>query len=428
MSRYQSLLQERADLVAQARAIIAAAEAVNRDLTDEEIATDDAINARLEKITDELDREERRREWERTVEASPIKQTVPAQPKAQPEAFKSLGEQLQAVANAVRPGGFMDRRLMAASGLNESIGSEGGFLVQQDFATDLFSQAFNQSEILNRCRAIPISTGANGTKIIMIDETSRAAGSRWGGSRAYWAAEAGTVTASNPKFRTVQLDLKKLMALSYATEENLADAAQLEAVVTESFREELIFAAEDAVIEGTGAGQPLGILNAGCTVSITKETGQAAKTIVAENIDKMWSRMHPAFKRNAIWLINPDVWPQLAALSRAIGTGGEPAFMPAMGMSGVPYTTLYGKPIIEVEYASTLGSVGDIILADLNQYYLAQKGGIQAASSIHVRFLYDEMTFRFVYRLDGQPRFASALTPFKGTNTLSPFITIAVRA
>ena len=413
-----ALQQRRFDLKAEGDAL---AERINAlTATADEQARAGAIVAEIKALDAQIANVEALREQTRN---EPVER-VPAQVRTEPEKFKSLGEQLQTIVKNPE-----DQRLRAAaSGLNESIGSEGGFLVQTDFATDLFSQAFNQSEIMRRCRAIPISTGANGTKISMIDETSRAAGSRWGGARGYWAAEAGTVTASNPKFRQVNLELHKLMALAYATEENLADAAQLETVIGDAFREEMLFMAEDAVINGTGAGQPLGILNAGCTVSVTKEVGQAAATIVAENIDKMWARLHPAFKANAVWFVNPDVWPQLASLSRAVGAGGVAAFMPANGLSGAQYTTLYGKPIVEVEYAQTLGTVGDIILSDLSQYYMAQKGGVVAQSSIHVRFVYDEMCFRFTYRLDGQPRFASALTPFKGSNTLSPFVTLATRA
>jgi HK97 family phage major capsid protein len=188
----------------------------------------------------------------------------------------------------------------------------------------------------------------------------------------------------------------------------------------------MVFAVEDAVIEGTGAGQPLGILNAGCLVSVAKETGQAATTIISENIIKMWARLHPSFKKNAVWLINPDVGPQLDHLTIPAGTGGVKPDYIMYGADGT--WRIKGKPVIEVEYASTLGTVGDIILADFSQYYLATKGGVQAASSAHVRFLYDEMTFRFSYRVDGQPKFASALTPLKGSNTLAPFVVVATRA
>jgi HK97 family phage major capsid protein len=412
------MLQERVDLQTEGNVLLDKPER-----TADEDSRAAQVSERLKVLNEAIAHEELLREQVRNAPAP----GVPAEVRTAPDKFASFGEQLQAVARAQSPNGTVDRRLYkAASGANEGVGSEGGFLVQQDFATDLFSQAFGQSAILSRCRPLPMSTGANSTKIVMIDETSRANGSRWGGVLAYWAAEAATVTATQPKFRDLNIDLKKLFGLAYATEENLADAPQLQSVVGEAFTEEMVFKVEDGVIEGTGAGMPLGVLNAGCTVSVSKETGQAAASIVYENLTKMWARMHPRFKANAVWLINPDVNPALDSLALSVGTGALPANYISYGTDGV--MRIKGKPVIEVEYASTLGTVGDIMLADFSQYYLAQKNGVQAASSIHVRFIYDEMTFRFIYRVDGQPRFASALTPFKGSNTLSPFVTLATRA
>ena len=83
--------------------------------------------------------------------------------------------------------------------------------------------------------------------------------------------------------------------------------------------------------------------------------------------------------------------------------------------------------MIPVEYSNTLGTQGDIVLADYSQYGIVDKGGIQAASSMHVAFLTDEMVFRITYRVDGEPLWNAQLTPFKGSNTLSPFVSLASR-
>lgn len=182
-------------------------------------------------------------------------------------------------------------------------------------------------------------------------------------------------------------------------------------------------------LNGTGAGQLLGIQNAACLVSVAKETGQAADTVLFENIVKMWTRLYARSRANAAWYINQDVEPQLFGMAMSVGTGGVPVFMPAGGISGQPYSTLFGRPIIPIEQAATLGDVGDIILADMSQYLLIDKGAIKGDQSIHVKFLYGENTFRFVYRVNGQPIWKSVLTPFKGTaNTQSPFIVLAERA
>jgi HK97 family phage major capsid protein len=89
---------------------------------------------------------------------------------------------------------------------------------------------------------------------------------------------------------------------------------------------------------------------------------------------------------------------------------------------------LLGRDVIPTEHNATLGTVNDIVLADLSQYIMIDKGAPKQDSSMHVRFINDEMTFRTTYRVDGQPWWNKALTPFAGSNTQSPFITLAVRS
>ena len=316
----------------------------------------------------------------------------------------------------------------AVSGLSEGVPSAGGFLVGTDAAPGLLSRTYEVGELLRRVDMIGISANSNGMTFNAEDETSRADGSRRGGIRAYWAAEATEKDATKPKFRQMALKLNKVIGLCYATDELLADAAALGSWIMSAFPEEMSFVMEDAIYNGTGAGMPLGILGSGCLVSVAKESGQAATTIVAENVINMWSRMWSRSRRNAVWLINQDVEPQLHTLNIPHGTAGQLVYMPPGGLSVSPYATLYARPVLPIEYAPTLGQVGDIMLADMNQYQMINKGGIEAASSIHVRFIYDETCFRFVYRIDGQPKWDSTLTPKSGSsNTLSPFIVLDIR-
>lgn len=367
--------------------------------------------------------------------------------------FKSTGEFLQVVArggderllplrstNPVDEGGYDMvkavgikaigdlRAVKAVSGLSEGVPSAGGFLVGTDMAPGLLSRTYDVGQLLQRVDMVGISANSNSMTFNAEDETSRADGSRRGGIRAYWAAEATEKEATKPKFRQMELKLNKVIALCYATDELLADAAALGSWISTAFPEELSFVIEDAIINGTGAGMPLGILNSGSLVSVAIESGQAITTIVAENVIKMWSRMWSRSRRNAVWLINQDIEPQLYTLNIPHGTAGQLVYMPPGGLSATPYATILGRPVLAIEYAPTLGQVGDIILADLSQYQMINKGGIEAASSIHVRFIYDETCFRFVYRIDGQSKWDSTLTPKSGSsNTLSPFVVLAVR-
>jgi HK97 family phage major capsid protein len=415
--------------------IEAKATAENRDLTDAELsllneigdATDD-----LMKIVATLARRDRTaKALEAPEEALTIQKNKIMEQPVNKDRFSSLGQQMVAVVHAARPGGQVDPRLYnaTASGLNETVPSDGGFLVQQDFVAGLLEDTMKTGILAPKCRPQPISANANSIKINGVDETSRVS-SRFGGIVAYWGSEAELKTKSAPKFRKIELNLHKLIGLCYATDELLADAAALEGFIRAAFPSEFGFQIDDAIINGTGAGCPLGILNAGCLVSQAKETGQKADTIVAENVIKMSSRIFASSFPNAEWYVNQMCLPQLYTMSIAVGTGGQLVFVPPGGLSGAPYGSLLGRPVVPIEQCAALGDVGDIILADLNGYILAQKSGIQSDVSIHVRFLYDESVFRFVLRIDGQPVRASALTPYKGgaTATQSHFIALAERA
>ena len=350
-----------------------------------------------------------------------------------------FGQFLLAVRGAATQPGAIDPRLQkrAALGASEAAPSDGGFLVGTDQSQEILQEMHDVGVLAPRCTEIPISNNSNGIEINGVNETSRVNGSRWGGVLAYWANEAGTVTATKPTFRKVMLKLSKLFALYYATDEVIADAAVLGTLASKAFGEEMAFKVDDAIFEGTGSGQPIGIIGHPSVVSVAKETGQAAATFVYDNAVKMRARMMPRARKNAAWFINVDVEPQLYTMSQAVGTGGS-SVVSGVGPNGVSvyvppgnngnqYGMLLGAPVIPIEFCPTLGTVGDVVLADMSQYLLATKGGLQQAESMHVAFLTSEMTYRFTYRVDGQPARALPLTPFKGSNTQSPFITLVTR-
>ena len=338
--------------------------------------------------------------------------------------FATPAEFYRAIMTAGRSG-RIDPKLMeirAASGLSEAVPSDGGFLVQQDIATGIYeSMRSIGREVLSRVDMM--SVVGNGMKIPAVAETTYASGVVAGGVSAYWMEEAGTKTASKPQFRVMDLSLKKCAALVYATDELLGDAAALSRFISEKAPMAINWQIEDAIINGDGAGKPLGVLNGGGLVTVAKETSQTAKTVVTANIVKMFSRLMPSSIANSAWFVNPDVLPQLMQLS----LNNNPLWMQNNNLVGGPLGTLLGRPVIPCEYCATLGTEGDILLMDLGQYQGIEKAGIEEAMSIHVKFVNDESTFRFVKRFDGQPKVISAITPSHGTNTISPFVSLAVR-
>jgi HK97 family phage major capsid protein len=353
-----------------------------------------------------------------------------------PMKFKNLGEQLLAVRAAMDPSQApgmrkVDRRLAplaAPTGASESINADGAFLVQQDFMEGIFSRSYQTGEILKRVTRIQV--GGNGFGFNAVDETARTTGNRFGGVQGFWIGEGNAPTSSRPKFRQGQLRMKKLGALFYATDELLSDATALGSFASMALEQELKFLAELSIFSGAGAGQPLGILNSPALVTQAAEGGQAATTINTQNVLKMWGRLWAPSRDKAIWVVNQDCLQQLGQLvlgGNATGVGQPLMIQPGQFGNAGPFGQMMSIPVIPLEYCSTLGVVGDIMLLDLSQYLLADKGEPQSAVSIHVNFTSDETVFRFIYRLDGQPMWQNVLTPLNGTNTLSPFIALAAR-
>ena len=417
---------KREDARLKALAILNKAEAEDRFLTEEEQVEIDKLESEIRAWDADISRAEK------ILAVEPEERTAAEEPEVKPtpskdeeKRFATFGEQLLVAYRAATPGGKVDERLStrAASGLNETTPSDGGFLVQQDFVTELLKRTYETGILASRVKKIPISTNANSLKINAVDEDSRANGARWGGVQAFWESEAAELSASRPKFRQMELSLKKLTGLCYATDELLQDAAALEAVIRQAFAEEFGFKMDDAILAGTGEGEPLGILKSESLVTVAIESGQR-ETITVENLIKMWNRLWSRSRANAVWYINQEIEPLLYTLK----IGEVPVYVPAGGLSAKPYGTLFGRPVIPLEQCSAAGELGDIILADLGQYLVIDKGGIKAASSIHVRFLYDENVFRFIYRADGRPVWNKPLSPYKGSASVSPFIALAKRS
>lgn len=313
----------------------------------------------------------------------------------------------------------------AATGMGELIGSDGGFLVPPTFASTIFERVYKENDLLARTDKYTVT--GNSMVFPRNAESSRATGSRWGGVRAYWLQEGATLTRSAPTFGRLTMNLHKLACLAAVTEELIQDSGMaLAQYLNKAFPSEINFLVGDSLVRGTGAGQPQGIKGADCTVTVTRDT---PGHITLNDITAMWARLYRGMgtgeNGGAAWYINQDTTPDLYKLSLGIGTAGVAAYMPPGGLSGKPYATLMGAPVIETEWNDTLGTSGDIILADMSQMVSISKGGMEAQNSMHLYFDSDQQAFRVTFRLDAQPWWASALTPYKGTNTQSPFVILS---
>ncbi|MEH7503282.1 phage major capsid protein [Neobacillus drentensis] len=401
-----------------------------RAMTEDEQKQFDTIETEIKNLEKTIEAQEKVAKAQAAAQqpAPGSKILVPAQPiNHDDKKWRNMGEYLQAVRNAYVPNGSIDNRLTiqnAATGLSGGISSEGGFLLDNQFIEGLQQAMTAESQLAKLIKTIPIGDNTNRLKALGVDENSRANGSRWGGVQAFWAAEADTVAASKPKFRDIDMKLEKLLAFCYVTDELMQDATALEAIIKQAYAEEMAFKVDDAILNGDGVGKPMGILGSGALVTQNKESGQTTGTIVHGNITKMWQRLVARSRSNAVWLINQECEGQLTDMSF---TSGGNTMMSPYAKEYVEKGTIKNRPVITLEQAAGLGTAGDIVLADPSQYLGIDKTKAQADVSIHVRFLYDEQVFRFVYRFNGQTYRTAPITPYKGTNTLSNFIALQAR-
>jgi HK97 family phage major capsid protein len=422
----KALRQKKADIKSKLDGIVSGAEQANRDLTDAERVDFDALMAQMKTVNSDIERAEAMLDEERNQPAAVARVEVGAN-RAEEKPWASLGEQLLAVKKAaVSQGRNVDPRLHAALGSNEQVDAEGGFLVAPEFSSQILQRTYEEGQVTSRCNTMPMSS--NRLVLNALDEDSRVDGQRYGGIQVYRISEAAIYTGTKPRFRQLQLNANKLIGLFYGTEEILDDAPALESWVNTNFPKAFAFQLDNEVINGSGAGQMLGVLNSGAAIVVAEESSQATATVVTANILKMYSRLWAPSRKNAVWWINQDVEQQLYSLTLGSGTAVELLYTPP-GMRGNnnDYGLLMGRPVIPIEQAATLGTQGDIILADQSQYIIGQRSGMRADSSIHVQFTTGEETFRWMLRNDGQPIPKKPLTPYKGTNTLSPFVTLAAR-
>lgn len=357
------------------------------------------------------------------------------------KAFKSAGDFFACVAKA---GGNMDARLAeyaniksAASGQNITTDADGGYLVPPDYAAELLQFAKSASILYPEVR----KTSVSGNRLVenYVESATRKDSSEGvigrSGMLTYWIGEAEKYTANKMKFAQRDTKLHKLTGMAYATDEMLEDVPAMGGIIAEAFRDEFAFKIDDAILHGTGNGMPLGLMNSGnkALVTVAKEADQKAASIVVNNLLKMYNALPANLRSKARWYCNQDVETVLMQLMMQADAGennvlGVPVWMPAGGLSDSPYGRILGMPLIPVEQCSAVGTLGDIALLVPNEYRWIDKGGIKAQTSIHVRFEYDEMAFKFSYRAGGRPMWPNAISAYKGSTVRSPYIVLGDRA
>lgn len=304
--------------------------------------------------------------------------------------------------------------------------SEGGFLVPEEFRSELMQLALESAVVRPRATVIPMQGGK--LHIPMVDETTHN-GSVFGGITFHWTEEGGELEESQAKFASVKLEPWKLTGLAHVPNELVRDWAGFGAFLGQAFPSGMAFSEDSAFLKADGVGKPLGALHPdnGAIILVDAEAGQAAGTILWENVIRMYARMLPTSLGNAVWIASPDVFVQLATMALTVGTGGSAVWL--TDATGAPTLTLLGRPVIMTEKApGTVGNRGDLSFVDLRFYLIGDRQAMEAMSSPHVKFTSDKTSYRIIERVDGTPWLQNAIEPENGGDTLSPFVQLATRA
>jgi HK97 family phage major capsid protein len=340
--------------------------------------------------------------------------------------FPNIAAYLQTIWNKANLKGDAAEKLQRVRDFSEKIPSEGGFLVPEEFRAELLIASLGSAVVRPRARVIPMSSAT--LRFPKIDETSRVS-SVYGGIVVYRTEEGEELVESQAAFGSIKLEATKQTALAHVTNELVKDAPAFGGFIEQTFPEAMAYYEDLDFLLGTGVGEPLGSLNSNNTaiISVAKETGQLASTVLWMNIIRMYARMLPSSLGSAVWLASPDVFVELATMALEVGTGGSAVWL--TDAHGTPVLTLLGRPVIMTERApAALGTRGDLSFVDFGMYLIGDRQMMTAASSEHVKFTSDKTTYRLIARNDGRPWLESPITPHNNSATLSPFVQLETRA
>ena len=332
--------------------------------------------------------------------------------------FKSFGEFLGAVKDASN--GKVDRRFQNT--METGVDAEGGFLVHPEFMTDVTKRLESDESLLAKTKQFVVSSN---NLTLPKDESQP-----WnGGVQASWLGENAQYSATTPNtLSEATFKLHKIGALIHITDELISDSVALESYIRGMAPNAIMHKINSAIISGDGIAKPAGILGSTFKIEVAKEAGQAADTIVARNVLKMYSRMLPQSRGNAAWYINAGCEDQLRLMKD--DAGNFIYLAPGSQMNQTPYGILLGRPVIPMLGSlPQLGNAGDIVFGDLSYYYsIVKAGGMKQAVSAHLKFDYDVQSFKFTMRLDGKVPFTTPVSTEFGGYTMSAFVTLADRA
>lgn len=359
--------------------------------------------------------------------------TVPAEPKQ--DVYKCMGEMLKDVWLATKGDHRASNRLFAwrqknPLGSNEGSNSQGGYAVKPEWADKIWDKARDYPRLLDRTERIPIS--GDTLNIPSLLETSLADGSRHGGVLGYWLAEGAPATSSYPALTQTQCVIQTNVVFAYSTIQLLQDSniEPFDRFIAKYAGLELVWQENQAVTQGAGTTQPVGILNQPALITVTKSSNDSAAMFGMDDLAKMVRSLYRPCRKRAVFLVTPEAYAVLQQMAY-VNVAGTVTTYPAYGLTfnfadEIPLR-YGGIGMIEWEGLPQLGNVGDIILADLSQLVTAEKPMLYADVSNDYAFNTLQVSYRFYRRYDIRSPWTAPLSAPDNHYSYSPFIALQSR-
>ena len=303
--------------------------------------------------------------------------------------------------------------------LAESSGVTGGYIVPPEFYDQLLAIAAENNVFRQYAFVQPMACATLQFPYLDIT-TAQSAGTSpfFGGVKANWTEEAQTRTETEPQFKMMELKAHELSGYSVSSNVLLQDAAfGLEKFLMQLFGAAVGWYEEYAFLQGNGTGKPLGIINAPAAIKVSRNT---PSHFYFPDIAAMLASLLPASYNRAHWYVSPTVVQDMLQLKD--GSNRAMFLSIDQGVTKPPVWKLLNLPVHITEKVPALGTTGDVCLVDPSLYIIGDRMSLEIAASEHVNFLANQMTWRFVQRVDGQPWMDKAVTLQDASSKVSPFV------
>lgn len=303
-----------------------------------------------------------------------------------------------------------------------------GYLVRPEFYGDVF-RIESETDIFVNLRQLPMGNAVE-LRYPALDQYSTTTPTRtsnlFGGVTLYRKPEDAARTEVDAKLSEIIFKVTDLTGMTKVSRDLLADSfIDLNGYLQSLFREAFGWRRDWDFLQGTGVGEPWGILNAPATIKGGGVSGNATRAVtgVIRYEDLSWSisKIWPNLRQGMYWICNAQAASQLQAIKDAAGgyvyqpnTMISQAMMPSIYQGAAWDGILMGFPVKLTEKAPALNTTGDLSLFSPKAYGEATRQGLEIGLTEHRYWELDQVGIRWKLRNDGQPMLKNYITGADG--------------